>query len=158
MFSRVIKHIIFSTPGILGNFFRCKLINKSSRKIKLFENGWIEFPKNITIGDGTSINRNFFINAYGKIKIGKEVLIGPYVTIYSTNHIFSDKDKPINSQGQTRKEVIIEDDVWIGAHAIILQGVKIGKGAVIGAGSVVTKNIEPYSIYAGIPAHKIGER
>ena len=85
--------------------------------------------------------------------------MGPDVIIFSRNHNFKEKHKLIHEQGYTGQcTVIIEDDVWIGARVIILPGKIIGKGAVIGAGSVVTKDVAPYSVVAGNPARKISNR
>lgn len=114
----------------------------------------------IKISDGVSINRNVLINARGggEILIGKNVLIGPNVVIRSNNHIIDDIGIPIKYQGVTDGYIILEDDVWIGANVVILPNVRIGKGAVVGAGAVVTKDIEPYTIAAGIPAKKIKSR
>lgn len=160
MVKRVVKHLLFSLPGNLGITLRNKLLGYKllGKNIVLYENGWIEYPHRLEIDCNTSINRNFFINARGQISIGKNVLIGPYVIIYSTNHIFDNTCMSINEQGQTEEPVIIEDDVWIGARSVILPGVIIGKGAVIAAGAVVTKNVEPYSIVGGVPAKFIKYR
>lgn len=160
MITRIIKHYIFAIPGKLGIYLRNKLIGYKvlGQSVTLWENGWIEFPNRMIINEKTSINRNFFINARGGLSIGKNVLIGPYVIIYTTNHIYSDISIPINEQGQTEEAVIIEDDVWIGAKAIILPGVNIGKGSIVAAGAVVTKDVPPYSIVGGIPAKIIRNR
>lgn len=158
MFKRVAKHIIFGLSGKLGILLRKKLILNSSKNIILYENGWIEFPERLHISDNVSINRNFFINARGHVEIGENSLIGPYVTIYSTNHNYSSVDIAIREQGQNEKKVCIGKDVWIGAKSIILPGVIIGDGAIIGAGSIVTKNVEAYSIVGGNPAKLIKYR
>ncbi len=113
---------------------------------------------NIFIGNGTEINTYTVINGTGEILIGNNVLIGPNVQIISYTHNFKDKNKTIKEQGIEKKRIIIEDDVWIGASAIILSGVTIAKGSVIGANSVVTKNTEPFSINVGVPSKKIGIR
>ena len=95
----------------------------------------------------------------GKIKIGKDVLIGPQVMIIANNHKYNDLTKPINKQGEFSKGgIIIDDNVWIGARAIILDGVHIESGSVIAAGSVVTKNVEKNTIVGGNPAHFIKKR
>jgi len=79
--------------------------------------------------------------------------------IYTSNHRFDRTDIPMIDQGNTEpKAVVIEDDVWIAARAIILPGVRIGKGAVIAAGAVVTKDVPPYTVVGGIPARKIKSR
>ena len=100
------------------------------------------------------------INARGKgrIFIGNNVLIGPNVVLRSNNHTFKSTKIPIISQGMTEGEIIIGNDVWIGSNAVILPNCNIGDGAIIGAGAVVTSNIEPYTVVGGIPAKFIKKR
>jgi maltose O-acetyltransferase len=87
------------------------------------------------------------------LKVGKDVMMGPHVIIIGENHNSTDLEIPMRLQGyKIFPPVRIEDDVWIGARAIILPGLTIGKGAIIGAGSVVTKDVPPYAICAGNPA------
>ena len=93
-----------------------------------------------------------------RIDIGADVLIGDSVTIRDTGHIFADVDAPIISQGIDVRPVVIEDDVWIGHGATVLKGVRIGRGAVVAAGAVVTRNVEPYTVVGGVPARLIGRR
>jgi len=96
---------------------------------------------------------------YGPVKMGKYIMMGPEVIIFTQNHKFSDISVTMVKQGyQETKQVIIEDIVWIGARSVILPGVKIGIGSIIGVGSVVTKDVEPYSIVAGVPAKLIKKR
>lgn len=114
----------------------------------------------ITIGDGFAANANVMINARGRgeIIIGNNVLIGPNVVLRSNNHIISNLEIPISSQGMTEGTIVIEDDVWIGSNSVILPDVLIGKGAIVAAGAVVTKSIPPYTIVGGVPARLIGRR
>lgn len=112
----------------------------------------------IEIGKNCSINPNSIIYGHGGVRIGDNVLIAAQCVVVSTNHIFSDRTKLIAEQGATAKGIIIEDDVWLGAGCKILDGVVIGKGAVIAAGSVVTVNVPEYCVYAGVPARKIKDR
>ncbi len=114
----------------------------------------------ISIGDNVNMNNNVMINARGKgdIRIGKNVLIGPNVVIRSNNHSFERTDIPIREQGIDYGEIIIEDDVWIAANAVILPNVRIGRGAVVAAGAVVTKDVAPFTIVGGVPAREIGVR
>jgi len=86
-------------------------------------------------------------------------MMGPYVIIIGENHVSSNREIPMRLQGYKKyPPVRIEDDVWIGARAIILPGIKIGKGAIIGSGAVVTKDVPPYAICAGNPARVIKYR
>ena len=114
----------------------------------------------IKVGKNTSFNTGVHINAAvcGKINIGNNCLIGPNVIMRTANHIFAKIDKPIRLQGHKCENILIEDDVWIGANVVITGGVSIGKGCVIGAGSVVTKNIPEYYIAVGVPARVIKTR
>jgi acetyltransferase-like isoleucine patch superfamily enzyme len=112
----------------------------------------------VKIGNGVAVNYYTTIVAFDCITIGDDVLIGPYVLIHSGNHRFDDLSVPIRLQGHLQASIHIEDDVWIGAHAVILKGVTIGRGAVVAAGAVVNRDVEPYTIVAGVPAKKIGER
>lgn len=112
----------------------------------------------IDIGKRVVIRPNTIIMAskMAAIKIGDDVLIGSGVHFYSSNHEFADKSKLISEQGHSRsQDIIVENDVWIGANAIILPGVRIGRHSVVAAGSVVTKSVEEFSVYAGVPARKI---
>lgn len=116
------------------------------------------FDGTITIGSRVLIDEGTCIMAQQNIYIGDNTLIAPYCFIMDFNHRFDTKQTSIVSQGYTRSKVIIEEDVWIGTHSIILPGVTIGRGSVIGAGSVVTKSIKPYSVVAGNPAKVIKTR
>ncbi|MEG1619751.1 MAG: acyltransferase [Eubacterium sp.] len=89
-----------------------------------------------------------------KIIIGDNCLISYNVHMRTDMHNYLQKDKLINKQGHTEKNIIIGNDVWIGYGVQIMHGVTIGDGAVIGAGAIVTKDIESYSVYVGIPAKK----
>ncbi len=120
-------------------------------QIKTFK-GWIK------IGSNCTINRFAILAGHGGLEIGNNVLISPDVIIYPQNHIFDDPEIPIWKQGISTEGIRIEDDVWIGAGAIILDGVTIGKGSVIGAGAVVTKDIPPYCVAIGAPAVVIKKR
>ncbi len=117
-------------------------------------------PENIEIGDNSSFNSNVMINAdiKGEIVIGKNVMVGPNVVFRASSHNYEKKNILIMSQGHQPGRIIVGDDVWLGANAVILQNVQIGTGAVIGAGSVVTKDVSAFSVVAGVPAKKIGNR
>lgn len=107
----------------------------------------------LIIGDGVGISKGSIIFALKKIHIKNNVMIGPYSFIADYDHSYYDINKPITHQPLMNiNPVVIEEGVWIGAHANICSGVTIGKNSVIGAGSVVTKNIPPYSLAVGVPA------
>lgn len=116
------------------------------------------FGGNIYIGDYVNINPFSVLYGYGGLKIGNRVSVASGCTIVPMSHVFSDPNRFIQEQGLTAKGIAIEDDVWIGANVTILDGVKIGRGSVIGAGSVVTKDIPAYSIAVGVPCEVIRKR
>ena len=112
------------------------------------------FSQEVSIGDNSGIGVNAQIAPY--VTIGSDVMMGPECLIYTSNHGMKRQGIPMWKQKSSKTEpVVIGDDVWIGARVIILPGVHIGDGSVIGAGSVVTKDVEPYSIVAGNPARVI---
>lgn len=114
----------------------------------------------ITIGRGLAVNANVMINARGRggIEIGNDVLIGPNVVLRSNNHVIANLKVPIAEQGMTDGTIVIEDDVWIASNAVVLPDVRIGRGSIIAAGAVVTKDVPPLSIVGGVPAKVIGSR
>jgi acetyltransferase-like isoleucine patch superfamily enzyme len=113
----------------------------------------------IRIGTNTAVGKNTDILCEEEeIAIGSCVRIAADVFISTANHIFAKPEIPIMYQGLSQKGVAIGDDVWIGRKAIVLPGVQIGKGAVIGAGAVVTRDVPPYSVAVGVPAKVIKSR
>lgn len=136
--------------------FSCKLFfDKCGKKINIDRNATI--GNHIVIGDYSGIGKNSVISDY--VKIGDYVMMGPECLIYTRNHNFSSVNVQMCKQGfNNYKPVVIGNDVWIGGRVIILPGVKIGDGSIIGAGSVVTKDVEPYTVVAGNPAKKIKNR
>ncbi len=113
----------------------------------------------IKIGSNSAIGSNNFIGGQGGVEIGENVIMGPDVRIFSENHNIDKKDIAIKNQGESRIGVCISDDCWIGASVTILDGVKLSKGTVVAAGSVVTKSvIEPNMVIAGIPAKILKSR
>ena len=115
------------------------------------------FDSKVRLGHNSGIGVNAFVAA--NVSIGNDVMMGPDCMIYTINHRTDRVDLPMWQQGFTEpRPVVIEDDVWIGARVIILPGVRIGTGSVIGAGSVVTHDVGPYSVVAGNPARLIRYR
>lgn len=114
---------------------------------------------NVSIGDNTYINGGILCAGdNSKIIIGDNCLISYNVHIRTSSHNYKQKETLIRNQGNFEKDIIIGNDVWIGYGAQILPGIKIGNGAVIAAGAIVTKNVEKYTIVAGVPAKIIGRR
>ncbi|MGA1833746.1 acyltransferase [Rhizobium wenxiniae] len=110
----------------------------------------------IELGSNCSVNAYACIS--GKVRCGDGVRIASLVSIVGFNHGFDDPDTPINDQPHEIKGIVIGDDVWIGANAVVLDGVTIGNGAVIAAGAVVNKDVPPLAIMAGVPAKLIRRR
>lgn len=133
-------------------------------KIKKLINRHILFNptliKNVTVGKNCYFNLGVIIDAgrEGKIVIGDNCLFGPYVVVRAADHKFDRMDIPIYKQGHDFGTIVIEDDCWICAHVTITKNVRIGRGSVIGANSVVTHDIPPYSIAVGCPAKVIKSR
>lgn len=147
-------------PGEIGSSIRTTIVpfKRLGSAVKVRRGGWIFNPSEVSIGDNSRLNIGFLINGGGGVEIGSHVRVGPRVIIYSQNHNYEDRALCIDEQGYRRAKTVIEDDVWLCAGAIILPGVTVRKGTVVAAGAVVTKETEPYSIVAGVPAIKIGER
>ena len=107
----------------------------------------------VVIGDHTRIGLHNTI--IGPVEIGNHVNLAQGITVTALNHNFSDTNKRIDEQGVSTNPVTIEDDVWVGANAVILPGVTIGEHCVVAAGAVVTKDVPPHSLVAGVPAKVI---
>lgn len=112
----------------------------------------------IRLGNDTTVNPYAVIYGQGGTVIGDGVRIAAHCTIVPSNHRFDDPDTFIYKQGLSKKGIRIEDDVWLGSGVKVLDGVTVGRGCVIGAGSIVTRSTEPYTIHVGVPAHKIKHR
>lgn len=111
----------------------------------------------ILIKSGCYINRNTILDAHECVEIGRDCLIGPGCFITDSNHGFEPGESPA-MQKCSASPTVIEDEVWIGAHVVILSGVRVGRGAVVGAGAVVTRDVSPFQIVAGVPARVLGSR
>lgn len=132
----------------LGRFCQVRIGRDSSIAMGCFVTGY-----HISIGDNTVVNRYTYLDGRVPLTIGNNVNISHYTLIQTLTHDPQNPDFVCLC-----KPVVIEDHVWIGARAIISPGVRIGEGAVVGAGSVVTRDVEPYTIVAGNPARFIKER
>lgn len=141
-----VRHFIFKY------FLGVKIGNDSSVHYGCFLTGG-PHKCQIEIGNNSVINRFTYLDGRFPLKIGNNVNISHYTVIQTLSH-----DAQASDFHGVPGAVTIEDDVWVGARALILPGVKIGQGAIIGAGSVVTKNVGPYTIVAGNPAKKIKDR
>jgi len=159
-------NVLLDFELMILNLISCLVPLHSVRKfffrfagVKIGKNSYIHMgvrfflPINITIGEGTIIGDHVFLDGRAFLRIGNNVDIASQVLIYNSEH-------DVDSEGfdPIEEPVEIADYVFIGPRAIILPGVKIGRGAVIGAGAVVTKDVEPFKIVGGVPAKVIGER
>lgn len=143
---------------IIRNWYMCNILKimKDHQENFFEENIYIGSGNNLNIGEFCHINENVFIQG---AKIGSHVMIAPNVTILNSTHNFHKLDLPIIMQGEIKDlNPIIENDVWIGRNVVIMPNIKIGTGSIIGAGAIVTKDVEPYSIMGGVPAKLIKKR
>lgn len=111
----------------------------------------------IRIGRNSLIGEYSVIRGQGGVTIGDRVYTSPFTQIIAVNHVFDDPKRPFVEQGITAEGIVIEDDVWLGAGAVITDGVRVGQGAVVAAGAVVTKDVPPHTVVAGVPAKVIKE-
>ena len=115
-------------------------------------------PQKVEIGHDVFLNERSLIGGQNGVKIGSYVQLSHNVSLISENHRYSNPSQPIKNQGYFGGPIVVEDDVWIGANAVIMPSVKVGKGAIIGANAVVTRNVKPYAIVGGVPAKFIKYR
>ena len=170
-------------PTEIGMFLRricySVLFKKTKKFLRIAENVTVKGFKNIELGERVTFNQfsdipavngclkvgDRFVGNYlqllageGKITIGNDVMVGPHTIIRAANHNLERIDIPMIKQGHTWGNIVIEDDVWIAAKAVILSNVTIGKGSVVAAGAIVTKDVPPFSVVGGIPAKIIKSR
>ncbi|MDO8487540.1 MAG: acyltransferase [Candidatus Curtissbacteria bacterium] len=140
--SHLLRKLIFQSAGI-----------KIGKKSYVHMGVRFYLPSGVTIGDGTIVGDHCFLDGRAPLKIGHHVDIASQVLIYNSEH-------DVNSEGfdPIEESVEIGDYVFIGPRAVILPGVKIGRGAVVAAGAVVTQNVKDFEIVGGVPAKVIGER
>ncbi len=110
------------------------------------------------LGDRSNLGAWAYVGCSGFIGVGSDVLMGPRVSLLAENHNVDSVGEPIKAQGVTRLPITVEDDVWIGAGSTIVGGVTVGRGSVVAAGSVVTADVEPYAVVAGVPARLVRSR
>lgn len=118
----------------------------------------LTYSGNITVGNNSTVNPFCILYGHGGLKIGNGVRIAAHTVIIPASHNYEDPDKFIYKQGMTCLGIEIQDDVWIGCGARILDGVTIKKGAVIGSGAVVTNDVPEYAVVAGVPAEIVKYR
>jgi acetyltransferase-like isoleucine patch superfamily enzyme len=109
----------------------------------------------IRIGRDSLLGEYTVIRGQGGVTIGDRVYTSPLVQIMAVNHVFDDAGRSFVEQGITARGIVVEDDVWIGSGAVICDGVRVGEGAVVGAGAVVTRDVAPHTLVAGVPARPV---
>lgn len=128
------------------------------RNPKIWRDVWVDDYRKLTIGANVSIGKSAMLVCIGGVTIGSQVMVAHGAQIISAGHRIPEPGESMRFSGLDVSPIVIEDDVWIGAGAIVLPGVTIGRGAVVAAGAVVTKDVEPLSIVAGVPAAVIRYR
>ena len=141
--SKIKRHVIMNVSPVNEFFLGKKSVIES---FSILDNG----VGGIHIGDNVRIGLNNTL--IGPLEIGNHTILGQNVTVSALNHNYKDPNCPIRNQNVNSKSIIIGSESWIGANCVILAGIKIGKHTVIGAGSVVTKDISDYSVAVGNPA------
>ena len=126
---------------------------KLDKNVRFYAGFHIRSPHNITIGEGSSIGPKVLLDGRKGLTLGKSVVIGYEAILWTLNHDYNDKH--FCGKGAP---VIIDDYAWVCSRSIILPGIHIGKGAVVASGAIVTKDVPPYAIVAGIPAKIIEQR
>lgn len=129
-----------------------RAVFRAGRGVFIASNTHLHIEGVLTLGEHVYIAPNSLLSAHEQLVIGDDTQIGDGVSIRDNDHRFDRRDVPIRLQGHTCAPVVIERDVWIGSHAVVLKGVRIGTGAVVAAGAVVTKDVPPYAVVAGVPA------
>ncbi len=131
---------------------------KIGRRVVIYPGVWIADGRNLVIGDDVDLSKDVLLVTPGGITIGARTLIGFRTQIISGNHVIPPGKQRIFDSGNDRRPIVIGEDVWIGGNCLITAGVTIGEGAVVAGGSVVTRNVEPFTIVGGIPAKLIRRR
>lgn len=155
--------MIFSLPRFRPFIFLKKTLlltmgAKVGKGVIIYPGVWIIPGRNLIIEDQVDLAKDVLINSSGGVFIGARTLIGYRTQILSANHTIPPKGKLFPISGDKFGQIIIKNDVWIGANCLITAGVTIGEGAVIAGGSVVTKDVEPFAIMGGVPAKLIRYR
>jgi acetyltransferase-like isoleucine patch superfamily enzyme len=128
------------------------------KQLKLWRGVWFADPQKIVIGDAVTIGKSAMLISVDTIHIGNRVMIGHGSQLITAGHGIPEGRGTMRTAKPVTEPIVIEDDAWLGASAIILPGVTIGQGAIVAAGAVVTKSVEPFTIVGGVPATIIRQR
>ena len=159
-----ISWLIFLLPRfrifnfIKSSYLRVFMKAKIGQKVVYYPGIWIFTGRKLEVGDDVDFAKNVLVTTDGGVNIGSRVLIGYGTQILSSNHNIPIDKQKIFYAGHQKKQITIKNDVWIGAHCIILAGVTIGEGAVVAAGAVVTKDVPDFAIVGGVPSRLIKYR
>lgn len=140
--------------------------NSPGGRIELRDDVWLSRDSYLIAGQGAEIviearayiGHRCLFYGHGGIHLGQDALLANDVQLICGNHTYGRRDIPIRAQPTEERPIVIGDDVWLGASAIVLGGVTVGQGSVVAAGAVVTRDLPPYSIARGVPAQIVGER
>lgn len=150
----ICNSVLSSIPCISLRSFGLRLLGMNlASNVRFYQEFHIRNPKGISIGEGVSIGPKVLLDGRKGLKIGRSVVIAYEAIIWTLNHDYND----VHFCGKGAP-VVIDDYAWICSRSMILPGIKIGKGAVVASGAIVTKDVPPYSVVAGIPAKVIGKR
>jgi acetyltransferase-like isoleucine patch superfamily enzyme len=154
--------LVRGLPGPIGLALRSAFLRLTCKKSVgypiIFPGAYLTHTYGLSFGRHFAVNTGVQIDARGGVTIGEGVMVGPNTLIFSSDHDHMQTDRMMIYQDHVLAPVIIEDDVWIGGNAVVCGGVRIGRGAVIAAGAVVTKDVLPMAIVGGVPARAIKSR
>lgn len=156
-FLRLLYRLRMYAQTYMRYYFWKQFLKRVGKDVVIMDNVQIVDPWNIEIGNHFYINNHCTLLGFGSIKIGDYVMLGEYCEILAGEHEYSGL-QPMMLQETKSGSIIIEDDVWVGTHAVILPNVTIGRGSIIAAGAVVTKSVPPFTIVGGVPAKIIKRR
>lgn len=146
----------FTLARLRARFWRI-FLGACGTNVRFMSHVSLTSPQYIRLGNNVLIGNYVSLCGQGGLTIGNHVMIGAFSQIMSVTHEYTGRT-PIDTQPMRRAQVTIGDDVWIGTHVTVLPGLIIGNGAVVGANSVVTHDVLPYTVVGGVPARKITSR
>lgn len=155
--NKVFNYLVY-LGSCIRVWFWSLLLKKIGRNVTIMSGVVIMSPQKVEIGDGVLLNQYTRIGGQCGVKIGNLSQLSYNVSLISENHAYSNPQLPIIRQGYMGGPIVIEEDVWIGTNAVVLPNVRIGRGAIIGANAVITKDVAPYTIVGGVPAKFIKYR